>query len=541
MAALNQHKIRWVRQNCCIVPAFVLLSLLPLVGQVNAPAAAASMHGTVRDSEGRPVAEASVSLKGNHSKWTASATTDSRGNYVFGSLEEGVYSLHAAKIGRGEAEIASVFLAARADKTVDVTLEISSASHASPPQFFDEPQFTVSGVTDTTALGGHGSDTIVRTRESIAKDTASLSKSPSAPSAESAALEKSLKDAVQSAPADFDANHRLGQLLMNEGRAREAIPYLERAAQKNPGNYENSYDLALANAEAGNNGRARSDARSLAASHPKAELYHLLGDVEEKLGDPLEAVREYQRAAEINPTEPYLFDWGSELLLHHAPEPAEAVFHKGSELFPKSVRMLIGLGAASFARGSYDQAIRHICAASDLAPNDPLPYQFLGKIQRAQTSTSNELIERLHRFVTLQPQNAEANYDYAVALWKQKRNAQDKAVASQIKSLLENAIRLEAKFSAAELQLGIVTAEQGDPSGAITHFRRASEIDPQNEEAHFRLAQVYRQTGQSGKAKEELQIYQQITEKTSQQIERERHEIRQFVYTLRDPASPQTR
>src|SRR6476620_2730421 len=99
MAALNQHKIRWVRRNCFIVPAFVLLSLLPLVGQVNEGAAAASLHGTVRDSQGRPIVDASVSLKGKNSKQATSATTDSRGNYGFGSLEEGVYSLHATKSG----------------------------------------------------------------------------------------------------------------------------------------------------------------------------------------------------------------------------------------------------------------------------------------------------------------------------------------------------------------------------------------------------------------------------------------------------------
>ena len=61
-----------------------------------------------------------------------------------------------------------------------------------------------------------------------------------------------------------------------------------------------------------------------------ADLHHLLGDVDEKLGDSLEAVRHYQRAAELDPSEPHLLDWGAELLLHHAPAPAGEVFAKGS-------------------------------------------------------------------------------------------------------------------------------------------------------------------------------------------------------------------
>ena len=51
-----------------------------------------------------------------------------------------------------------------------------SESSSTAPQFYDEPQFTVAGVADATNLGGHGSDTVVRTKESLAKDTVSLSK-----------------------------------------------------------------------------------------------------------------------------------------------------------------------------------------------------------------------------------------------------------------------------------------------------------------------------------------------------------------------------
>ena len=88
----------------------------------------------------------------------------------------------------------------------------------------------------------------------------------------------------------------------------------------------------------------------------QAELHHLLGDIEEKLGDPLEAVSEYQSAAELNASETNLFDWGAELLLHRAAEPAIEVFTKGNRLFPHSARMLVALGVAWYSNGSYDQA-----------------------------------------------------------------------------------------------------------------------------------------------------------------------------------------
>jgi len=44
----------------------------------------------------------------------------------------------------------------------------------SPPPYFDEPNFIVSGVADPSARGGHGSDPVLRSAESLAKATAAL-------------------------------------------------------------------------------------------------------------------------------------------------------------------------------------------------------------------------------------------------------------------------------------------------------------------------------------------------------------------------------
>ena len=281
----------------------------------------------------------------------------------------------------------------------------------------------MAGVTDTTSLGGHGSDTIVRTREALAKETVSLSRS-SAPAA-AAENEESLREAVRREPRSFEANHLLGKALDDDGKALDAVPYLERARHLKAGDYENSFDLARAQTHAGNYQQARDSAQALLARRDTAELHHLLGDVQEKLGQSLGAVREYQQAVALDPREPYVFDWGSELLLHHAPEPALEVFSKGNRLYPRSVRMLIGVGAAEFARGAYEQAVERICEASDLNPNDSMPYLFLGKMQSATPAASEKIVEKLQRFVAQQPDNAEANYYYAVGLNKMRQGSQD--------------------------------------------------------------------------------------------------------------------
>src|SRR5579862_4630130 len=201
------------------------------------------------------------------------------------------------------------------------------------PQFFDQPNFTVAGVTDAANPAGHGS-TGWRTSDALAKQTASLGKS-NPPSANSSLPESEnvLRDAAHQ-PDSFEANHLLGNMLLAEHKSREAMPYLEKAAQLKSGDYENNYELARAYADLGDYPHSQATARRLLAQRDTAEVHHLLADDEEKLGDPLAAVRDYQRAAELAPSESNLFDWGAELLLHHAPEPANEVFSKGNHLFP---------------------------------------------------------------------------------------------------------------------------------------------------------------------------------------------------------------
>jgi tetratricopeptide (TPR) repeat protein len=73
------------------------------------------------------------------------------------------------------------------------------------------------------------------------------------------------------------------------------------------------------------------------------------------------------------------------------------------------------------------------------------------------------------------------------------------------------------------------TARLSQRSKAIADYQQAIHIDPRLEEAHFRLGQVYRQAGEAEKSKEELRIHRQLAQESAQQIDRERHEIRQFV------------
>src|ERR1700716_1787857 len=56
-----------------------------------------------------------------------------------------------------------------------VAQSVAKSTPSDALQFYDEPQFTVAGVKDPSETGGHGSDTVRRTTETLAKETVGLS------------------------------------------------------------------------------------------------------------------------------------------------------------------------------------------------------------------------------------------------------------------------------------------------------------------------------------------------------------------------------
>jgi len=82
--------------------------------------------------------------------------------------------------------------------------------------------------------------------------------------------------------------------------------------------------------------------------------------------------------------------------------------------------------------------------------------------------------------------------------------------------------------------LGILYSEQKNFRKAILAYQKAIETSPQMEEAHYRLARIYKRSGENLKAQQELEVFDQLSKKRAEEVERERRQIQQCVYKLRD-------
>jgi tetratricopeptide (TPR) repeat protein len=419
-----------------------------------------TIKGTVRDAAGGPVDNAIVRMELKGAPGVIDAKTNAAGVFVFSGLKTGTFVLRAEKSGvysRASAVIAAI----QGDqKQVDLVLKdtekVHSESPASSPssnqamEFADNPNFTIAGVTDWTAAGGHGSDSTLRTSEALTRETLALK-----------------PDHGSNAPA--------------------------------------------------------------AAGGSSADQHRLAGEQNEKLGNPLAAVHEFEQAVRMDPNEQNYFEWGSELLLHRAVWQAQEVFAKGAEAYPRSVRMLTALGTALFSSAHYDQAALRLCDASDLNPADPEPYEFLGKIEIASPDPLTCVEQKLVRFVREQPENSLANYLYAMAIWKQQQQSADPQALLKMEALLTKAVSLDAKCADAYLQLGILNSSRRDFHQAIDFYTKAIDANPDLAEAYYRLGVAYDRIGDPAKAEHEFQLHDQKRKQQAAAVERERREVKQFL------------
>jgi tetratricopeptide (TPR) repeat protein len=348
--------------------------------------------------------------------------------------------------------------------------------------------------------------------------------------------EQQFQKAVVLAPRDYDANHNLAEFYARSNEIAKALPFFERAQQTDPTSYDNGYDLSLAYLMAGRTADAQKLIHQITTHKDTAELHNLLGQVEEKGGNFVAAANEFQAAAHMDPSESNIFDWGCELLLHRTLQPAIEVFRQGATRFPDSPRMAIALGMALYSLGNYDEAVTSLLRAADLAPQDPRSYPFLSRAYDSSPTQVYKVIACFRHFADLQPNNGQATYYYAMSLWKGKRAQDPNFDPAQIESLLKKAIALQPDLAEAHLQLANLYSDQRKYAQSIPEYLQARKLDPDLPDVHYRLAQAYVHTGEKDLAQQEFQVYQKLNAQHLSDIDKQRAEVRQFVYSEKQSA-----
>jgi tetratricopeptide (TPR) repeat protein len=524
----------------------IMLSLLALLWLSGTLVAAGQQDtfeivGILRDAQGHGMADASVRLQPQGEQRAERHITDAAGRFQFSGLKPGLYVL-SASTGEKHSNDVSVKGMGGATQRVELTLteeskaaaggSQSTSGKAADMEFSDVPNFTVAAVTDWTAAGGHGSDAVLRTSEALTRDTLHLKpdlKSNATTQHDISEREQRLREAVQKAPGDVNANEELGRFYLNGEQYAQAVAPLQASYESDHANADNEYALALALARSGNARKAREHLARLLSKRDEPDWQRLSGEVDEKLGDPLGAVRAFERAVKGDPSEENYFAWGTELLQHRAIWQAKDVFEAGVKTHPHSVRLLTALGTALFSAALYDDAAQALCQASDLDSKDVEPYLFMGEVEIASPNPLPCIETKLERFEQQEPTNALANYYYAMAYWKQHGKSSDAETMGRVETLLTKAVEDDPKCSSAYLQLGVIQASQSNFQQASEFYRKAIDADSQSTEAHFRLGVAYDRLGEKDKAAEEFKLHDELEKQKAAAVDRQRRDVKQFL------------
>lgn len=313
-------------------------------------------------------------------------------------------------------------------------------------------------------------------------------------------------DAAQRNPRDVKLVTAAGEYFFHHEQWKQSVVWLAKAYELSGHEQSIGYDLASARIEAGDVTAAMLQLEQMSKEGETSRVHALLGELEERSGDYAAAAREYYRAAEIDASEANVFDLANFLLQHkkytgYLPESVK-FFRFGVARFPRSSKMMVGLGVALYASEEYDEAVKVLCDAVDLAPDDQRPVIFLGMARKVSPELAEQVDRRLQDFAERYPQNAAADYEYAMSLWDRGGGEQGRNL-DQIQALLRRTIARAPQWYEPHYQLGLLYESKAQFEDAIREMRKASSLEPAFKPAHFHLAILYKRIGDKAHAAQE--------------------------------------
>jgi protein O-GlcNAc transferase len=269
-----------------------------------------------------------------------------------------------------------------------------------------------------------------------------------------------LKRALELRP-DLDAAHlQLGYALLSQGFAAEAIPHLERVQAVEA--------LGIAQIETGQYQQAIGNLSAALAKHPnEPDLLYYLG-----------------RA--------------SGLL-------SKRTIDTLTEAYPDSARTHQAMAENYFVLRQMPQAETEFRSALEQRPDIPGLHLELGLVY-AGAGQWAKAEEAFRAETDLQPGNAEAHYRLGSALLQQ-------AKAHEAREELGRSDRLKPDMPETLYSMGKAASLDRDPAAAEKAWLHLIEIEKESSlaaQAHFGLANLYRQQGKAAKAQHEMEAFRKL-------------------------------
>ncbi|MEW5974975.1 MAG: tetratricopeptide repeat protein [Acidobacteriota bacterium] len=312
---------------------------------------------------------------------------------------------------------------------------------------------------------------------------------------------------------------QVGTMLAVHRAFDSAIPILERVSRSVSDSYEAWYNLALAYLGAGESESAARVLHELPANLQRAESLNLLGQVEETRQRRQEALMAFKRAAELEPAnESYQFDYANALL--QGGQVAEALigFEQSLLQIPNSWQLQIGLGAAQYLMGQYENAAASLLKAAVLQPKSQVAFDLLGRVYEQVSEHRQAIHLALQRYATESADDPSIHYHLGHISYLEAQSTSQPDYLPAIRHL-ERALELKPDLAAAQLELAVVFQAQGQLERSVALLEKLANTAPDLPSVRYRLALAYQRLGQREKAAAQFALYERLKAASPEQSE----------------------
>jgi predicted O-linked N-acetylglucosamine transferase (SPINDLY family) len=269
--------------------------------------------------------------------------------------------------------------------------------------------------------------------------------------------EKLARELTAKSPNDGLAWKALGASLKAQGRSKNALTAMERAAGLLSDDAEVRYHQAQIHAEMGQLSKAEACYRQALQIQPDAALLHNeLGNTLYDLKRLDEAAASYRKVLDLSPNYAMAYNnLGHILSEQKCLADAEVCYRCALELSPGNAEVLCNLGVTLHE---------------------------LNRQAEAEACYRQALAQR--------PDYAQAHYNLGIALKAQKR-------LQEAELSYRKALAIDPGHGAVLVNLGTTHYELDQFDAAESCYRRALDINPKDEQAHYNLGVILHNTGRS--------------------------------------------
>lgn len=323
--------------------------------------------------------------------------------------------------------------------------------------------------------------------------------------------------AVQQGQAtNTESELQTGIELTQNGRFKDAIPYLIAARGRVADEYAANFDLALCYVATEKFQEAIEILGSLKnGGHSTAAVNNLLAQALIGAGQPDKALEAFRAAAQETPTDEKLYVLVAEACMEHGLyDLGIQVVNTGLEHLPDSARLHYERGTFFAYENQVDQASSEYEVAEKLAPGTNVFY-----IAAAQNDQLQGKIQDAIRVARRGIQSGDDHYILLTIFGDAVARAgvgPGQPLFAEAQQALEKSIAERPAYEASQLALGELLLTAGRIDEAMNHLARARELAPTDPAVYSHLAMAYRRAGSTGQEQEMLAILAKINQQQAQ-------------------------